>query len=120
MPAKSGKGGDEGLMLDSENEPRKQTQCVEEGDFPGCLGRIILDVGYVFTYLWTVLALIGLAISGWAAFIADPSVTSPGSLNRDSPTGEKVAHIGFAALLVVLGVAWVLLVRHLRRRTKPR
>jgi len=57
-----------------------------------------------------------LALGVWAAFIADPSMMSPGSLNRDSPTAEKVADIGFGALLVAFGVAWLFLVRYLRRR----
>jgi hypothetical protein len=82
------------------------------------IGRFIVVVGYVFTYVWLAVAT-GIATSCvWAAYIADPAVMAPGSLNRDSPTADKVAQIGFAVFLVAFGVVWFLLTRALRRRLK--
>lgn len=103
-------------MRDNGNQPQKWRQCLEEGDLEGCLGRVILDVGYVFMFFWIAIAVILLVTGVWVAFIADPSITAPGSLNRDSSTAEKVAYLGFCAFLMAFGVVWLFVLRRLRRR----
>jgi lysylphosphatidylglycerol synthetase-like protein (DUF2156 family) len=102
--------------MSEQSKSPKWRQCLEEGDLPGCLGRIILDIGYVFMYFWLACAVVIVAFTIWAAYIADPSVMSPDSLNRDSPTTEKIAHIVSTVFLVAFGVLWLFLVRFLRRR----
>ena len=91
-------------------------ECLEDGDLQGCFSRVILGFGVVFTALWLIAVIIGLGVVVWIAFIADPAVAAPDSLNRNSPIADKLRLFGFVLLLACFGVIWGFFITYLRRR----
>jgi hypothetical protein len=67
----------------------------------------MLDVGYVFTWLWLVVAVFISVVYIWEAYIAESSVMTP---------GERIGGVVFLVFLLISSVLWILLTRFLRRR----
>jgi hypothetical protein len=107
--------------MTAESEPRNWKQCLKEGDLQGFLLRILLFVTYVSTWFSLFIAVVFFAFAIWAVFVADPNVMAPGSLNRDSPTSEKLGGIMIMVLFVVFTVLWLFSIRWLRHwSSRPR